>query len=99
LIVKFSNILFLISHLNIDFLVTLVENTRKLNWASYTKIFVRKDVYISRNCRLTNKIVKNQPKFVRKPEITAEKLNFPKFDYLKWIYTVVGAYYCFQSYI
>ena len=38
------------------------------------------------------KLPKRQPKFVRKPETTAENLNPPKFDYQKRIKTIIGAY-------
>ena len=62
------------------------------------KLF-RKDVYFSRNPRQTNEIVKREPKFVRKPKITAANSNSPKFNLQKRIYTVIGADYYFQSYI
>ena len=58
----------------------LVENTGQLNKASITKKNFRKDVYFSRNRRQTHEIVKRQPKFVRKPEITAANPNPPKFN-------------------
>ena len=77
----------------------LVENTGQLNKASISQKNSRKDVYFSRKYRQTHKIVKRQPKFSRKPRITAGNPNPSKFNNQNRIYTIIGAYYCFQSYI
>ena len=63
------------------------------------KKFLEKDVYFSSKRRQTNKIVKRQPKFTQKPRITAEIPNPLKFNNQNRIYTIIGAYYYFQSYI
>jgi hypothetical protein len=86
-------------NLYIDFLATYVENTGKLNEASFTQKIFRKDVYFSRKRRQTHKIVKWQPKFSQKPRITAGNPNPSKFNNQNRIYTIIGAYYYFQSYI
>ena len=83
------------SHLYIDFLSPKLKHRK----ASYTQNFFKNHVYFSKNCQQTNKIVKSQPKFALKPEITAKNPSTPELDYRKRIYTVIGSYSCFQSFI
>jgi hypothetical protein len=54
-----------------------------MNVTRGTQIFFKKYVYFSKNCQQTNKIVKSQPKFALKPEITAKNPSTPEFDYRK----------------
>ena len=78
ILITFTNLIFLMSNLYIDFLATYLKTRKSWMRPGLLKKIFRKNVYFSRNPRQTHQIVKGLPKFVRKPEITAANPNSPE---------------------